>query len=651
MAAREYWIYDGISLSEDYCGVRFRSSGFDIPSKDGVNVKNPNSDGAYWQAHKPFVQKTIPLQMWVTGYGPKSHSSSQTLLRERIDKFTRLFGRSGMYRLERRHYMDGAVNRVINPSLNEESKTIVPTGITTLASGSYTASANGYIGYELPAGTSTTLTINNVVYNYENIARPIAGWVYMSAGQVASGTLPTGGKAYFYNPATANHTQVSTMYPLPRATYQWEKVNWAGGSIIALSEDGRGKLVMSTPSLGKYTYGLQNAPITPEEQIMDYWVEGTLAPIYLAEATNYFPKDIVLNSMPTSLFEDVVFYSNDKSSILVPTNNIKLVPTTRGYVIPADGISIEYDTSGWTYTGSTEWGHTLYGSGVVKHSGGRLKVSVHPLSTGTTIHHKDSWFDAYFGEMGQTVRVSIKSEDVHIVSKVVVSAIGIYTSTQKMNFPPEFFDGDYYNARWTGAPHASESVMYSSRWIDAEPPIDGVTFNTMAGGTRAEFDATLTAPKVYWRDNEVVTQTKTFTASPAEYGSIVEWDISNFRGSTAPIGDLVMEITATSASSGYDVELEIEDSASGKSTVLTMPINQTWKLDATNYLFYKILPVVAIDKFASFANVSKNYGGDLIYMSPTSSGAPLLKIRSLGNALHTINYTIKVTGKRRYLSA
>lgn len=649
--SRENWVFDGVPLNTEYSGVVNRSAGWGVPSKDGTNTPNPNSDGSTWQPHKPFVQKTLPFQMWVTGATDDPTLDPKTLMKMRIDDFTRLFGRSSnLYRLERKHYMDGATNRVTNPSIKLDNLVTRPTGITKLASANYTTPAAGFVGFEFPQGSSPSITVDGVLYSYPNLRHAIAGWVKVGAAKVISGTLPTGANAYFYNPATANHVKVANVFPLPKVVEQWQPVTWSGGKVLAVTADGTGKFVLATPAGGKYTYSPDGATITPVEAISQYYVESTLAPVFVTELPVDFPQDIKLDTIPTSLFQDVIFKDASRTTVEVPHGNLTFVPTSRGYVLPAQGTSLNYDTSTWAYPGSTLWHHLTYSSGSVIYQGVKPQTVVDPLGVGDTIVSGSAWVDAYFGT-GQTVTTTVKNAHSYVVSPTVVKKVGVYTHPEKFHFPPEFVDGDSYGATWVGTPHNSQTIIHTSRWIDVENPIDGIDFNSMAGGTRSEFNINFAAPSVYWRDNQTVTDTFSWTQSAAQSGNDYEWASLKFDGTTGPLGGVMLEIETTCTQSGFDVNLEVYDTSTRRTAVLTVPVNQTWLLNADQFLFYQTSPQLSIDRYASFARVSRSFGGSLITISPIQEGYPILVFKTQEFPTQTITFDIKLTAHRRYLSA
>ena len=654
MASREYWVFDGEVLTTPYSDVKSRSAGWRIPSRDGDNMPNPNSDGEAWQPYKPFTRGLVTLDMWVTGRPDDDNpfASPKELLKSRLDRLVRLFGRSSnLFRLERRNYMDGAVNRVTNPKLSPHALVTRSTGVTKLSSANYTAPANGYVGFELPKGSSINLNVNGVAYNYLELAHGIAGWVYLESGKSVSGVLPPGANAYFYNPTAANHVQVANVFPLPRAVAQWQILNWNGSKIVALTADGSGKLVFVTPTGGKYTYTPNGEVITPAEQVKDYYISETLAPVYLAELDFRFPADLKFDTIPTKLFPGVAFADTTASTIRVPSGNLTFVPTDSGYVLPAKGTTMTYNTSGWKYVGSDEWETSLYSSGVLNYRGVKPTTEVKPLNTGTTIYSGSAWHDAHFGSTGQSVDVTFKNHRSFIVSPTVVKQVGVYTHAQPLGFPPEFYDGSTFNATWVSTPNNSETLIHSSRWIDVEGPKEGVDFASMAGGTRAEFALHLNAPGVYYRDNVEVVQAVTWSQSAAQSGQDFGWDLTQFAGGTGPVGGVVLEITSTCTQTGFDVQLEVFDVETRRTVVLTMPVNQTWRLDAEQFLFYQTAPQLSIDRYASFSRVQRSFGGELITVYPTRTGVPKLIFRTQQFPTQTIYFNIKLTGHRRYLIA
>lgn len=646
------WVFDGESLSTPYSDVQYRSSGMGIPSRDGDNLKNSSTDGTAWQPYKPFDEKRVPLALWVTGLTSNPEVTPKQALDARIDKFTLLFGRSGsLYRLERRHFMDSAVNQVTNPRFqgNLVSK---PTGITKLASANYTAPANGYLGFEIPTGASIKLTLNGVEYSYLNVRKAIAGWVYLESGQTSSGTLPAGAKVFWYNPNTSNHVRVMNLFPLPKAIDQWQMVNWTGGKMLVRSDDGSGELVASTHLGGQYKYyPIPHEAIEPEEPILAFYVRNTLAPLYVTELTHHFSDNVVLDEIPTTLFEDIEFADSSYTTVNVPSGNIVLVPTERGWVLPAQGTSVTYDTYG-QIPNTTQWEY-FYGSGMVKFTGRPPKTTVTALGSGITFSTYDGFFyDADFRDPGQTVRVTLTNDLDYIVSPTVVSHVGVYSHVRPMNHPPDFMDGDSAHATWLGTPHSSLSLVHSTRWIDVECPTTGVDFQTQAGGTRATFDLELIAPGVYWRDNVDIHQQTTWTQTPSQSGEYHDWVLSQFGGGTGPLGGVLLDLTVNCARDGWDVEVDVHDAATKRIVTLRLPVNQTWRLDSKNFLFYQTHPHLSIDRYASMLRVSRTFGGDLLTVHPNvADGTPLLQFRTPEYASDTLNFTVKLTAHRRYLNA
>lgn len=649
--SRESWVFDGEVLDKPYTNVRYRSAGWRIPGRDGENIKNSNSDGSTWQPYKPFTENTITLDLWVTGASDDPYSDPRDLMQQRVDNYVRLFGRSGnLYRLERRSFMDTAVNRVLNPKLVATSLVSKPTGVTKLSSANYTATADGFIGFEIPQGSSASFTIDGVVYSYQDAPYSIAGWVYLGNGKTVSGTLPAGGSAYFYDPATPNHVQVANLFPLPNSIAQWDPMVWDGGRILAITPNRSGNVVMTTPLGGKYTYPINGNIIEPPEQVVSIYVAGTLAPVYLAEVSYRFPDDLKITEIPTKLFPDVVFTDASCQAIMVPHGNLNFVPTSHGYVLPANGTTIEYDTQGWTYPDSGVWGK-FYSSGALQYRGQSPRIEVKPLGFGDPLYFNSSWHDAYFGESGQTVRVTFRNDSSYIVSPTVVRNVGLYTHQTELAAHPLYYDGDSFNATWLGDPNNSQTLIHSSRWIDVECPTDGIDLTSMAGGTRAEFAVNLPAPYVYWRDNVTCSQQFTWTQNPAQSGQTFNWDLTKFDGGTGPVGGAQLEISTTCTQTNFDIVLEVYDVESRRRVTLTFPVNQTWLLDAEKFLFYQTAPVLSIDRYASFSRVQRTFGGDIITIAPNKDGFPQMQFKTPAYTTQTITFNVKLTGYRRYLSA
>lgn len=646
---REYWVFDGVRLSTEYSGVQYRAAGWGIPSRSGSNLANTNKDGSTWQPHKPFEEKIIPLALWVTGGTTDPLAQPATILKERIDALTYLFGRSGsLFRLERKNYMDGAVNRLTNPRLS--ATTTRSTGVSKLSSPNHTAAVDGYIGFELNPG-AVDITVAGQRYTY-NASHPIAGWVPMIAGQVSSGLVPEGSNIFFYNPVATNHVPVAHVFPLPRAVEQWQPFTWNGGNLLAIG-DAHAQLNLRTPAGGVYSYGADGYAVAPLEDIESVYGSSSMAPIYVAELSDKFAPDLRLTEFPTKLFPGIKFADASFTSIISTAGNFALVPTISGeWILPAGGAVSTYDTYGVRFPGSTSWGN-FYGSGMVEYRGAPPITEIDPLGTGTTLVRGAHWWDAWFGTAGQTVRVTVKNAESFIVSPTKIVRAGLYTHTEKIAMPPEFFDGFTFNATWTGAENNSPTLIHTGRWIDVECPTSGVEFSSMAGGTRADMSLELIAPEVYWRDNEELSQTFTFTealgANSPSVGRTLEMGL--FAGGTGPLGNLEVDLKATSVQTGYDLTLVLEDVATMRQVRVTFPVNSTWRLDSNKFLFYQALPVTVYDRYASVQRVTRNYGGDLMNIFPMQDRLPRLRISAEFPIPTTVDFTVTVRGVRRYLSA
>lgn len=67
--------------------------------------------------------------------------------------------------------------------------------------------------------------------------------------------------------------------------------------------------------------------------------------------------------------------------------------------------------------------------------------------------------------------------------------------------------------------------------------VDAIDLSSLAGGSRAEFQVTLTVWSAFWEDVSTVTESKTGTGV---------WNVSAFTGATAPMDDLLVKFTGPS---------------------------------------------------------------------------------------------------------
>ena len=239
------------------------------------------------------------------------------------------------------------------------------------------------------------------------------------------------------------------------------------------------------------------------------------------------------------------------------------------------------------------------------------------------------------------VRVSIEVNNVtppttRSGTAAIVDGVAIVTSpgTLGSNFPGYFVGvrGSDGVSQYMG--HIRQTFVEVVESIDME---------SQAYGTIAEFNVNLVVPSAFWEDVYDTTQ-QISAVGASKTGTML---FSSFKGATAPMQDVIIEITPVS---GSITELTLEDKASGNFVKYSGPAQGRIIINS------KLSSVVDVNSKSIIRYISGIGSSNIMTLTPYSpaigegiseymEGVPVVNWSS------NVPVRVKVTGRRKYLLA
>jgi hypothetical protein len=200
---------------------------------------------------------------------------------------------------------------------------------------------------------------------------------------------------------------------------------------------------------------------------------------------------------------------------------------------------------------------------------------------------------------------------------------------------PSYFDGDIGGGQWTSDQSDSPSVTFAGARRCYGEVVAAIPPDSMAGGTRAEFDVEVNVPSAFWEDVSV----STFSADVTGLTSTL--DLTVFDGMTAPLEDAVIEVTLQGGGTSTATFLKLVDVDSGAWLNVATPnflVSTKITVDAPNF-------AVRRGSTSIIRQVTKAGPARFFTLNTTPDGMPKLQV-IVDNLTGTLN--VKVTGRRKY---